>query len=192
MRALILVDIQNDFCPGGSLAVTDGDKIVPVVNKLQKLFPLVVATKDWHTADHSSFSIWPPHCVQDSLGAEFVKGLDTKHIARVFLKGTDQAIDSYSGFFDNEHKRATGLGDYLKERGVTDVVIAGLATDYCVKFTALDAVQLGFKTSVVIDACRGVEVSSGDSARAVEEMKEAGVQIVQSEDVLEETELKTL
>lgn len=192
MNALILVDIQNDFCPGGALAVTDGDQIVPTVNKLQRLFPLVVATKDWHTMDHSSFAIWPPHCVQESPGAEFVEGLNTKRIARVFLKGADQAIDSYSGFFDNEHLRATGLGDYLKEKGVTEVTIAGLATDYCVKFTALDAVQLGFKTSVVIDACRGVEVSPGDTARAVEEMKNAGVRVVQSEEVLEAAELKTI
>ncbi len=192
MNALILVDIQKDFCPGGALAVTDGDQIVPIVNKLQKLFPLVVATKDWHTPDHSSFAIWPPHCVQESSGAEFVKGLDTTRIEQVFMKGMDQAIDSYSGFFDNEHLRATGLGDYLKERGVTEVTIAGLATDYCVKFTALDAVQLGFKTSVVIDACRGVEASAGDTARAIEEMKQAGVQIVQIEEVLEAAELKTI
>ncbi len=192
MNALILVDIQNDFCPGGALAVADGDQIVPVVNKLQRLFPLVVATKDWHTANHSSFAIWPPHCVQESFGAEFVESLNTKRIARVFLKGADREIDSYSGFFDNEHLRATGLGDYLKEQGVTEVTIAGLATDYCVKFTALDAVQLGFKTSVVIDATRGVEVSAGDTARAIEEMKNAGVSIIQSEEVLEAAELKTI
>ncbi len=184
--ALILVDIQNDFCPGGSLAVRDGDKIVPVVNELQKRFELIVATKDWHPSGHASFvSLWPPHCVQETAGAEFVGGLDTSRIARVFLKGTDMEIDSYSGFFDNEHRRATGLGDYLKERGVSDVVIAGLATDYCVKFTALDAVMLGFKTSVVSDACRGVEVREGDTARAIEEMSAAGVNIVESRQLLE-------
>jgi nicotinamidase/pyrazinamidase len=188
--ALILVDIQNDFCPGGSLAVKDGDKIVPVANELQKRFELIVATKDWHPAGHSSFvSLWPPHCVQGTAGAEFVAGLDTSRIARVFLKGTDLEIDSYSGFFDNEHKRATGLGDYLKERGVTDVTIAGLATDYCVKFTALDAVMLGFKTSVVEDACRGVEVNEGDTARAIEEMSAAGVNITESSQVLEAPEV---
>ena len=184
--ALILVDLQNDFCPGGSLAVREGDRIVPVVNELQKLFALVVATKDWHPAGHSSFvSLWPPHCVQGTAGAEFVEGLDTSRIARVFLKGTDMEIDSYSGFFDNEHRRATGLGDYLKERGVTDVTIAGLATDYCVKFTALDAVMLGFKTSVVVDACRGVEVSEGDTERAIEEMRAAGVKIKESRQLLD-------
>ena len=179
--ALILVDIQNDFCPGGSLAVKDGDRIVPVVNELQKRFELIVATKDWHPPGHASFvSLWPPHCVQETAGAEFVAGLDTSRVARVFLKGTDAGVDSYSGFFDNEHRRATGLGDYLKERGVTNVVIAGLATDYCVKFTALDARMLGFDTSVVVDACRGVEVQEGDTARAVEEMRAAGVKIIES------------
>ena len=181
MNALILVDMQNDFCPGGSLAVKEGVRIVPVVNELQKHFPLVVATKDWHPAGHSSFvSLWPPHCVQETAGAEFVAELDTSRIARIFLKGTDMEIDSYSGFFDNEHKRATGLGDYLKECGVTDVTVVGLATDYCVKFTALDAVSLGFKTTVVTDACRGVEVHEGDTVRAIEEMSAAGVNITQS------------
>jgi nicotinamidase/pyrazinamidase len=183
--ALILVDIQNDFCPGGSLAVKDGDAVVPVANELQKHFELIVATKDWHPPGHTSFvSLWPPHCVQETAGAEFVAGLDTSRIARVFLKGTDLEIDSYSGFFDNEHRRATGLGDYLKERGVTGVVIAGLATDYCVKFTALDSVMLGFRTSVVVDACRGVEVNEGDTERAIEEMRAAGVKIVESRQLL--------
>lgn len=188
MNALILVDIQNDFCPGGSLAVREGDQIVPVVNELQKHFPLVVATKDWHPANHSSFvSLWPPHCVQETAGAEFVPTLDTTHIARVFLKGTDVELDSYSGFFDNEHRRATGLGDYLKEQGVGDVTIVGLATDYCVKFTALDAVNLSFKTSVVVDACRGVEVKEGDTARALEEMSAAGVTLKESRAILHRT-----
>jgi len=186
MNALILVDIQNDFCPGGSLAVKEGDQIAPVVNELQKHFALVIATKDWHPVGHSSFeTLWPPHCVQETAGAEFVAELDTSRIARVFLKGTDSGVDSYSGFFNNEHKRATGLGDYLKERGVTDVTIVGLATDYCVKFTALDAISLGFKTTVVADACRGVEVNEGDTARAIEEMAAAGVQITESRELLE-------
>ncbi len=187
--ALILVDIQNDFCPGGSLAVKEGDRIVPVVNELQKRFPLIVATKDWHPVGHSSFaSLWPPHCVQETAGAEFVPGLDTSRVARVFLKGTDMEIDSYSGFFDNEHQRATGLGDYLKERGVTDVTIAGLATDYCVKYTALDALMLGFNTTVVADACRGVEVAEGDTERAVAEMVAAGVQVTESRQLLDARE----
>ena len=184
-NALLLIDIQNDFCPGGSLAVKEGDRVVPVVNELQKHFALVIATKDWHPPGHSSFvSLWPPHCVQETAGAEFVEGLDTGRVARVFLKGTDMEIDSYSGFFDNEHRRATGLGDYLKERGVTGVTIAGLATDYCVKYTALDARMLGFDTTVVLDACRGVEVNEGDTARAVEEMAAAGVRIMESGELL--------
>lgn len=184
-RALLLVDIQNDFCPGGSLAVREGDRIVPVVNELQKHFDLIVATKDWHPAGHSSFAtLWPPHCVQASAGAEFVPALDTGRITRTFLKGTDIEVDSYSGFFDNEHRRATGLGDYLTAQGVTDVVITGLATDYCVKFTALDALALGFHTTVVKDACRGVEVNPGDTENALREMAAAGAKIVESRELL--------
>jgi nicotinamidase/pyrazinamidase len=185
MDALILVDVQNDFCPGGSLAVKEGDEIVPVVNELQKHFELVVATKDWHPPGHSSFvSLWPPHCVQGTAGAEFHPALDTARLAHVFLKGTDLAVDSYSGFFDNEHKLSTGLGDYLRAQGVTDVYICGLATDYCVKFTALDALRLGFSTTVVADACRGVEVNEGDTARALEEMSAAGARVVESREVI--------
>ena len=184
-RALILVDIQNDFCPGGSLAVAGGDQIIPVVNELQRRFDLVVATKDWHPPGHASFvSLWPAHCVQNTAGAEFHPALDTSRVAHVFLKGTDPEVDSYSGFFDNEHRRATGLGDYLKERGVAEVVIVGLATDYCVKFTALDALRLGLRTTVVSDACRGVEVNPGDTERALAEMAAAGAEIVESNDLL--------
>jgi nicotinamidase/pyrazinamidase len=185
MDALILVDIQNDFCPGGSLAVAGGDRVVPVANELQKQFNLVVATKDWHPPGHASFvTLWNPHCVQGTAGAEFVPALDTSRVAHVFLKGTDPAVDSYSGFFDNEHKRATGLGDYLRAQGVTDVFICGLATDYCVKFTALDALRLGFRTTVVEDACRGVEVNAGDTARALKEMRAAGAAVVTSRELL--------
>ena len=185
MDALILVDIQNDFCPGGSLAVKEGDRVVPLVNELQKKFELVVATKDWHPPGHSSFeSLWPPHCVQDTPGAEFVAALDTSRIAHTFLKGTDPAVDSYSGFFDNEHKLSTGLGDWLRAQGVTRVTVAGLATDYCVKFTALDAIRLGFETTVVADACRGVEVNAGDTERALAEMRRAGARVVESREIL--------
>jgi nicotinamidase/pyrazinamidase len=185
MDALILVDIQNDFCPGGSLAVAEGDRVVPVANELQQHFDLVVATRDWHPPGHASFvALWPPHCVQGTAGAEFHPALDTRRVAHVFLKGTDPAVDSYSGFFDNEHKLSTGLGDYLRAQGATNVFICGLATDYCVKFTALDALRLGFDTTVVIDACRGVEVNAGDTARAVAEMRAAGAHVVESRDVL--------
>lgn len=185
MDALILVDIQNDFCPGGSLAVADGDKVVAVANELEKTFELVVATKDWHPPGHSSFvTLWPPHCVQGTRGAEFHPALDTARVAHVFLKGTDVAVDSYSGFFDNEHKLSTGLGDYLRAQGVTDVYVCGLATDYCVKFTALDALRLGFRTTVVSDACRGVEVNAGDSERALAEMSAAGARVAESREVI--------
>jgi nicotinamidase/pyrazinamidase len=204
VKALILVDIQNDFLPGGALAVPDGDAVVPIANKLQNAFPLVVATQDWHPASHGSFAanhsgrkpfeqinlngldqtLWPIHCVQGSRGAEFAPGLNRDRIEKVFQKGTDPGIDSYSGIFDNGHRKATGLGDWLKSKGVTDVFICGLATDYCAKFTALDAVSLGFKTHLVEDACRGVNLRPDDVKNAIKEMKRAGVAIVQSADLL--------
>jgi nicotinamidase/pyrazinamidase len=198
MKALIIVDLQNDFCPGGALAVKEGDKIVEVINKLQPKFDLVVATQDWHPKNHKSFAsnhlgkkvgevvsldgltqvLWPDHCVQGTVGAELRNDLDKNKIKRVFQKGIDQNIDSYSGFFDNGHKRTTGLDNYLKQQGVNVVYVVGLATDYCVKFTALDAVDLGFKTILILDACKGVELQEGDVARAVEEMRLKGVGIV--------------
>ncbi len=203
MNALLLIDLQNDFCPGGSLPVTGGHDIIPVINAIQPAFKLVVATKDWHPKDHASFAVnhgkqpgeviqldgldqvlWPAHCVQGSPGAEFVPGLDTKRIAKIFLKGVDQTIDSYSGFFDNGHRRATGLGEYLKDQGVNGVVVVGLATDYCVKWTALDAKNLGFETAVAVDVCRGVNLRPGDVDRALDEMRDAGVKLVQSAEVL--------
>jgi len=197
MQAFIIVDVQNDFCPGGALPVPEGDRIVPLVNRLQGAFDLVVATQDWHPPTHASFAVnhrrspgevirlggmeqvlWPTHCVQGTPGAAFVPSLETARIDRVFRKGTDPAIDSYSGFFDNGHQKATGLGDYLKAKGVDEVYIAGLATDYCVKFTALDAAGLGFRTNLIADACRGVNLNPGDVERALEEMRRAGVRIV--------------
>ena len=206
MNALILVDVQNDFVPGGALAVPEGDRVVPVCNAIQPAFDLVVATQDWHPPDHGSFAanhpgtkvgqvidlnglpqiLWPVHCVQNTGGAAFVPGLDTRHIARVFQKGTDAAIDSYSGFFDNGHRKSTGLGDYLKSKGVSDVYVAGLATDYCVKFTALDARQLGFAVHLVQDASRGVNLNPGDVAAAIEEMRRAGVSLLDSASLLRE------
>jgi len=203
MRTLILVDIQSDFLPGGSLAVPDGDGVIPVANRLQDHFGLVVATQDWHPADHGSFAathegrnvgevidlngieqiLWPVHCVQETPGADFAPGLETGGIGRVFHKGTDPGIDSYSTFFDNGHVRTTGLTDYLRERGVTEVWLAGLATDYCVKFSALDAIKEGFKTCVVEDGCRGVGLAPGDVTKGIEEMRDAGVSVVQSDEV---------
>ncbi len=200
MEALIVVDIQNDFIPGGALAVPGGDEVVPLVNRLQTRFGLIAATRDWHPPDHGSFAanhpgkragdsimleglnqtLWPVHCVQDTPGADFAPGLYRDRWAKVVLKGTDPRVDSYSGFYDNGHRMATGLGDYLKEEGVSTVFVAGLATDYCVKFTALDAQGLGFETYVVRDCCRGVDLNPGDVERAVDEMRTAGVGIVGS------------
>ena len=203
MRALICVDIQNDFCPGGALEVKDGLAAAKVANKLIDRFDLVVATQDWHPANHKSFAamhpwrrpgdvielngleqiLWPIHCVQGSFGAEFVRELKTDAFEKVFVKGTDPEIDSYSGFFDNGHRKATGLGDYLKEKGVKEVYIVGLALDVCVKFTVLDALELGFKTYLVKDGSRGVNLKPGDSDRAVEEMQEKGAIIVTAAEV---------
>lgn len=204
MRALICVDIQNDFCPGGSLEVKEGDQVIPVANKLMAHFDLVVATQDWHPANHKSFAamhpwrypgdvidlnglqqiLWPIHCVQGSFGAEFAPGLNTDAFEAVFVKGTDTEIDSYSGFFDNGHRKATGLGDYLKEKGVDEVYILGLALDVCVKFTVLDALGLGFKTYLVEDGCRGVNLKEGDSDKALSEMREKGAIIAQSDQII--------
>jgi len=204
MKALILVDIQNDFLPGGALAAPDGDKIIPVANKLQAAFPLVVATQDWHPANHGSFAsnhlgkqvfeqidlngvpqtLWPVHCVQNTLGAALAASLKQDRIARIFQKGTDPGIDSYSGLFDNGHRKSTGLGEWLKEKSVTEVFVGGLATDYCVKFTALDAVQFGFRTNLIEDASRGVNLRPDDVKNAVADVKRVGVRIVQSEEIL--------
>ena len=203
MEALILIDLQNDFMPGGALAVPAGDEVVAVANEMIGLFDLVVATRDWHPADHSSFAVnhpghepgevieldglaqvlWPVHCVQNTFGAELVRGLDSSGIQHVFFKGTDPSIDSYSAFFDNAHRRATGLGDYLKDRGVDHVYLMGLATDYCVQFSALDAVKLGFRTTVIEDGSRGVELQPGDTRHAIDRMRNAGIEILASSEV---------
>lgn len=207
MKAFILVDIQNDFLPGGALAVPDGDAVIPVVNRLMPHFDVVVATQDWHPAQHGSFAanhagnhagkevgetielegleqiLWPVHCVQGSSGAELAQDLKKEPIQEIFQKGTHPRVDSYSGFFDNGRKD-TGLGDWLKQRGVTDVYVAGLATDYCVKATALDAASLGFNTYLVEDACRGVNLQPGDVAEAVETMRHRGVRVIQSGDIV--------
>lgn len=202
MRALILVDLQNDFLPGGALAVPRGDEVIPLANALQSRFELVVATKDWHPPDHVSFAatypgkrpgdvvmleagpqvLWPVHCVQETRGAELAPSLDKRRIRRVFFKEVDSQVDNYSGFFDVA-RRSTGLAEYLKQQQVDEVYILGLATDYCVKATALDAAALGFKTFLIEDACRGVNLQPDDSQRAIEAMHAAGVKIVQSHEV---------
>ena len=200
MKSLIVVDIQNDFLPGGALAVPNGDEIIPVVNRLQLRFPLIAATQDWHPANHGSFAanhpgaksferidlnglpqtLWPVHCVQGTVGAELAPALNCDRISRVFRKGTDPGVDSYSGFFDNGHRHSTGLAKWLKGRGGTEVYICGLATDYCVKFTALDAVGAGFKTHLIEDASRGVNIRPDDVKNAIAEMTQAGVIVEQS------------
>jgi nicotinamidase/pyrazinamidase len=207
-RALILVDLQNDFVPGGALAVRGGDAVIPTANRVQQAFDLIVASRDWHPRDHGSFAanhpgkkvgdvidlnglpqiLWPVHCVQETWGAEFVPGLETSRIDRVFLKGTDKEIDSYSAFFDNGHRKSTGMGEYLKERGVRDVYVCGLATDYCVNFTALDAGKLGFNVHLIEDASRGVNLKPDDSANALEGIRRAGGQIIRSESLEDQGE----
>lgn len=202
-RALLLIDLQYDFCPGGALAVARGDETIPIANLLSAKFDTVVATQDWHPPTHKSFAVnhpgkqpyelidldglpqvlWPAHCVQGTPGCGLHAALDLTRLTKVFHKGTDPSIDSYSGFFDNGHRKATGLGDWLKGRGVDDVVVMGLATDYCVKFTSLDARKLGMRVAVVADGCRGVELKPGDCERAFAEMREAGCTIFTSTEV---------
>lgn len=180
MNALILVDVQNDFLPGGNLPVENGFTIFPAVNFIQEKFDLVVATQDWHPADHKSFAsnhpgskefdeiqldglnqvLWPGHCIQQSFGAEFSNQLDTKKIEAIFRKGMDKEIDSYSGFFDNGKKKTTGLAAYLKGRNITSVFVAGLAADFCVYFTAMDALDSGFDASIITDATMAIDNKS--------------------------------
>lgn len=193
MKALLIVDIQNDFLPGGALAIPDGDRIIERINCLQDEFELIVATKDWHPKNHVSFAsthkkkvgasivvkgmtqrLWPDHCIQDTFGADFHPALKSKKIAKVFYKGSDPEIDSYSAFFDNAHLKSTGLGEFLKEKGVTEIYIAGLATDYCVKYSALDALAQNFKVKVVLNACKGIDANPGDVEKAIAEMKAKG------------------
>ena len=196
--ALILIDLQNDFLPGGALAVPEGDQIIPVANELMEGFEIIVATRDWHPLDHGSFAashpgrelydvidlnglpqvLWPVHCVRNSPGAAFAPGLQTDRITKIFHKGTDPEVDSYSGFYDNGHGRSTGLGEWLREQGVQRLTLCGLATDYCVKFSALDALAEGFEVSLHLPACRGVNLAPGEVERAVEELRKKGVTIV--------------
>ena len=200
MKALIVVDIQYDFLPKGALAVPEGDAVIPVANRLMEHFDLLIGTQDWHPPNHQSFAVqhpgkkvgevvmlngmeqilWPVHCVEGSHGAEFHEKLNSHKFEKVFFKGTNPEIDSYSGFYDNGHLQSTGLGEYLKTRDVRSVYLLGLATDYCVKFSALDARRLGFETIVVRDGCRAVNLSQGDDERAFQEMVEAGVQLASS------------
>lgn len=190
--------------PGGALEVKEGEKILPAINALLEMpFDLIIASKDWHPPSHVSFAsvfgkkvgdvieiegneqmLWPDHCIQGTKGADFCPGWDASKIHKVFLKGTEIGADSYSAFFDNLHIRDTGLGDYLKTKGIHTVYIAGVVTEYCVKYSALDAIKLGFEVNLVVDACKGVDLKPEDSKKAIEEMKEAGVKIFAMKDIL--------
>lgn len=194
---LIVVDVQNDFCPGGALAVPDGDAVVPVVNRIARRFAHVVLTQDWHPPGHASFAsahagqqpfdtvdfaygaqtLWPDHCVQGSAGAAFHPGIDIPHAELVIRKGYHPGIDSYSAFRENDRRTATGLAGYLHERGFERVTLCGLATDFCVGFSALDARDAGFETAVILDACRGIDLD-GSLSRALAAMRAAGVNFV--------------
>ncbi len=204
-RALILVDLQNDFFPGGALAVKDGDKVLPAINALLKMpFDLIVATKDYHPPLHVSFAsthgkktgdiisngettqiLWPNHCVQGTKGSDFAPGWDAIHVHQVVHKGTNVEIDSYSTFFDNGHKQETGLNQLLKEQGIDTIYIAGLATDYCVKYSVLDARDLGYKVFVVEEGCRPVNLRPEDGENAFQEMRESGASIISIKDLQE-------
>ena len=202
-RVLLVIDVQNDFCPGGSLAVRDGDQVVPVINRCGPLFDRVVATQDWHPHNHVSFALnhpgkkihdvikvngveqilWPPHCVQGSRGADFHPALSTENFSVLLRKGMHPSIDSYSAFRENDKKAITGLDGYLKGLGIRDVYICGLATDYCVLYSALDAVSMGFRTHLIIDACRGVDVPAGNVEDSIKIMKEHDVDVMHSSDL---------
>lgn len=199
-KALLVVDIQNDFLPGGALPVDEGNRVIPIINELmEKQFDLIVASKDWHPACHVSFAsthhrrpaetimvggeeqtLWPDHCVQDTVGSEFAPELQKERIHDIVYKGTDPLIDSYSAFYDNKHRRSTGLAEFLRQKKIDTIYIAGLATDYCVKFSVLDALREGFKIFVVKDACRGVNINPHDSQSALDEMVKAGAVIINS------------
>ena len=196
MKALIVIDPQNDFCPGGALAVAGGDEIMPMINAMMDDFDLVVLTQDWHPAGHSSFAsshdgadpftvtempygpqvLWPDHCIQASAGAEFNPGLNTDRADAIIRKGMNPAVDSYSAFFENDKTTATGLAGFLKGRGCTDLTIVGLATDYCVAWSALDGAAQGFEVGVILPACRAINLD-GSLDAALADMRGAGISL---------------
>jgi nicotinamidase/pyrazinamidase len=199
-KALLLVDLQNDFCATGSLAVQDADAIIPLANTLMGRFEYIIASQDYHPLQHKSFAanhpgknvgdvilwqgqdqmLWPVHCVQNTAGAAFHPGLNARKIQHIIYKGQDPNIDSYSAFYDNKYLRATGLDQYLLEKKISKLFVMGLATDYCVKYTCLDAIKLGYEVYVILDACRGVNLQTNDVAQALNEMEQAGVILLNS------------
>ena len=201
MNLLIIVDVQNDFLTGGALAVPAGDEVIDVINSISDQFDLVAATQDWHPEEHKSFALnhtdksigeiielegleqilWPTHCVQNSFGAEFAEDLISENWDHISQKGTQNHIDSYSGFFDNGKRNATDLLDWMKNYPIKKVFVVGLATDYCVKYTALDAARLGYETYLIEDACRAVNLQPEDEQQAIQEMQTAGVHVIDSE-----------
>lgn len=202
MKTLIIIDVQNDFIPGGTLAVPGGNEIISLINRLQHEFDLVIATQDWHPRDHSSFAanhrdkkefdkiewqgseqvLWPIHCVQNSFGAEFHTGLETARIETIFRKGTSEEIDSYSGFFDNAHLKSTGLSGYLKEKGASDLYFVGLAGEYCVYFSVKDALREGFSATLIEDATRALDTSDYEEAKT--DILNKGGKIITSDQIL--------
>ena len=201
MKTLLIIDVQNDFMPGGSLAVPDGDKIVPVINKIQHKFDLVVAAQDWHPIDHVSFAsnhkgkstfdeieihgkpqtLWPDHCVQGTEGAKFHPDLETKKWEAIFRKGTDKKIDSYSAFYDNGHLKSTGIAGYLKEKGATQLFLCGLAADICVYYSLYDAFKEGFACFFIEDASQPLDSEKLEELK--KEMKYLGIQIISSKEI---------
>lgn len=202
MKTLVIIDMQNDFIPGGSLAVPEGDQIVVLINKLQEEFDLVIATQDWHPRDHSSFAanqpgknefekielhgleqvLWPVHCVQNTEGAKFHPDLNTVKIETIFTKGTSKEVDSYSGFYDNAHLKSTGLAGYLKEKGAEELYFCGLAAEYCVHFSVMDALEEGFSAILIEDATRPLDVE--DFKQAKENILKAGGKIIKSRELI--------
>lgn len=204
MNVLLLIDLQNDFLPGGAIPVAHGDLVAPLANQLQGAFKLVVATQDWHPANHKSFAsshpgrkpgdtallkkvrrtLWPAHCVQNTRGAELTPALMLNRVNKVFRKGIEADLDGYSAFFDDDHIRATGLHEYLQDKRVTDVYVMGLGTELCVKATALNAVALGFRTFLIEDACRSFSSEPDVVKAAIDELRDTGVAILQCRDLL--------
>lgn len=202
-RALLLIDLQNDFLEGGALAVPDGNATLPVAQKLMEQFDLIVATQDWHPSNHQSFAtqhdghnvfemielhglpqcLWPNHCIQGSKGAEFASELNLEKLDKIVQKGTEVTIDSYSGFADNGHRKETELHAYLQSKNIDTLYVMGLATDYCVKFTVLDALAKSYSVYLVVDGCRGVNQAPDDSEKAIREMEKAGAVLIASIDV---------
>ena len=200
---LLIIDVQNDFCPGGALAVTEGDRIVPIINNLIPKFSNIALTQDWHPAGHSSFAtshpghdpfttiampygeqtLWPDHCIQGSRGAQFHDALNTDPASIVIRKGYNPAVDSYSAFYENDHKTSTGLGGFLRDRKIQQIFCVGLALDYCVFYSARDAIKESFKATVITDACRAIDMD-GSAEKAIDEMTKNGISLIESNALL--------